>query len=86
MGMTLLAGADSRQRATCTRPMPNSAAMAIVCFPCSASNTMRARCTKRTLVRFERASLVNSNRSSSVSLIVGATRIFVLHLGFSTAP
>ena len=38
-----------------------------------------------TLVSFDRTSFVNSNRSSSVRVIAGATRIFLLHPGLQWA-
>src|SRR3984893_1885056 len=48
--------------------------MSLFCFPSAASSTIRARCTSRTLVSFERTSLVSSPRSSSVNTISVATR------------
>ena len=64
-----------RQRATFCAVIPNSAAMSLSCFPAAASNTMRARSTRRTDRDPARAHCSSASCCSGVRSIGRATRI-----------
>src|SRR5271154_4980599 len=64
-----------RQRAAFCAVIPNSPATSLSCFPAAASNTIRARSTRRTDRDRARAHCSNASCCSGVRSIGGATRI-----------